>query len=69
MKKTSKEIISFGNPEIEKHILHHSKNLILLEDVDIDNILIYSMISSSEKNYKYFIGYKDDDDYNVNHYA
>ena len=24
-------------------------------------MLVFSMISSSEKNYKYFIGYKDDD--------
>ena len=33
----------------------------MLEDVDIDNILISGMGSSGEKNYKYFIDYKDDD--------
>ena len=27
-----KEIIKFGNNEIEKQKLHHGKNLILLED-------------------------------------
>ena len=33
----------------------------MLEDVDVDNILISSMVSSGEKHYKYFTGYKDDD--------
>ena len=44
----------------EKCKIHHHKDLILLED--INSILISSMISSGEKIYKYFIGYKDDDD-------
>ena len=29
--------------------------------MDIDNILICNKISSNEKNFKYFIGYRDDD--------
>ena len=33
----------------------------MVRDVDIDNILICSRISSVEKNYKCFIGYMDDD--------
>ena len=32
----------------------------LLNDVIIDNILIFKKISFSEKNYKYFIGCIDD---------
>ena len=32
-----------------------------MEYVDIRSILICSIITSDEKNYKYFIGYKDDD--------
>ena len=31
------EIITFGDIEVEKHKLHHRKNLILLKDVDIKN--------------------------------
>ena len=31
------------------------------EDVGIDNMQVSSMVSSQEKNYKYSIGYKDDD--------
>ena len=33
----------------------------MLEYVDIDNILISSMVSSGKKNYKHLIGYKDED--------
>lgn len=46
----NKEVISFGNIETEKLKFHHPKNLILLQDVDIDNIQMSSMISSGEKN-------------------
>ena len=60
----SKEIISIGDIEIEKHKSCHCKNLILLEDVYID-ILVSSMISSNEKNYKYSISYKDDNNYKI----
>ena len=54
-----KEII-FGNTEIEKRKFHHCKNIILLEDLDIDKIRVSSMASSGEKKNKYFIGYKAD---------
>ena len=43
------EIIAFDNIEIEKRKFLHRKNLILLEDVGIDNILISNMVSSGEK--------------------
>ena len=48
----SKEIITFGDIEIEKRKLHCYKNPIFLKDVDIDNMLISDKVSSSEKNYK-----------------
>ena len=35
---------------------HCYKNPIFLKDLDIEDILISSKISSTEKNYKYFIG-------------
>ena len=43
-----------------KNKFHCYKNPIFLDDVDIDNIFISKKISTSEKNYKYFIGYTDD---------
>ena len=60
-----KKIITFGNIEIEKHKFYHRKNLILLEDLYNDNIQVSTVVSSGKKKYKYFIGYKDDDNYEV----
>ena len=31
-----------------------------MKDVDIDKILLSNQVFSSEKNYKYFVSYKDD---------
>ena len=45
----NKEIIAFGDIEIENHKFHHCKNLIWSEDVDIDNIQVSSMDSSGKK--------------------
>ena len=33
----------------------------MLKDVDVEKILVPSMVSSAEENYKYFMGYEDDD--------
>ena len=56
-----KTITTFGGIETEKPKLHHRKNLILLEDVDTQRMQLSNMVSSGEKNYKFFIGYKDND--------
>ena len=47
----SKEMIAFGNINIEKPNFHHCKNLMLLEDVDMDNLLtsLWFVVSSNEK--------------------
>ena len=46
----SKEVITLGNIESEKGKSHHRKNLIFLEDVDIDKIQVPNEVSSGEKN-------------------
>ena len=61
-----KEIIVCAKIEIKKRKFYHHKNLILLEDVDIDKMQVCSMVSPSEKIYIYIyiyinIGYKDND--------
>ena len=43
-----KEISAFVNIDVEKRKFHHRKYLILFEVVDIDEILIFSMVSSDE---------------------
>ena len=54
-----KEILTFGNIEIEKHKFHQRKNPIWINDVEINIIVVSSMFPSSKKGFKYFIGYKD----------
>ena len=51
--KMGKEILTFGNIEIEKNKFYHHKTPIFLKDVDIDKVLVSNKISFSEKNYKY----------------
>ena len=57
----SKKIIAFGDNEIEKRKFRCYKNPNFKKELDADNILISKEISSGEKDYKYFIGYVDDD--------
>ena len=56
-----KEIIIFGDIELEKHKFGRYKTPIFLEDVDIKRVLLSNKISSGEKNYEYFIDYLHDD--------
>ena len=49
MEKICQGIIVFVSIEIKKRKLHDPKNLILLGDIDIDNILISSMVCPEEK--------------------
>ena len=52
-----KEILMFGNIEIEKNKFHHHITPIFLGDIDIEKVLVSHKISFGEKCYKYFIGY------------
>ena len=52
-----KEILKFGDIEVEKMKFYLHKSPDPLKDVDIEKVLVSNKISSSEKDYKYFIGY------------
>ena len=52
-----KEVLTFGDIETEINNFYQHKSPILLKEVDIEKILVSNKISSSEKNYNYFIGY------------
>ena len=52
-----KEILTFGNIEIENNKFLCHKTPIFLGDVDIEKVVLSNKISFDEKNYKYFIGY------------
>ena len=50
-----KEILTFGDTDVEKNKFYHHKSPILLKDVCIKKVLVSNKISFGEKNYKYFI--------------
>ena len=52
-----KEILTFGDIEIEKKGFYRSKIPVHLRDPDIEKVLASNNISFGKKNYKYFIGY------------
>ena len=52
-----KEILTFGDIEIEKNKFYRHKTPIFLKDVDIEKVIVSNKISLGEKNCKYFIGY------------
>ena len=45
-----KQILTFGDIEIEKHKFYHYKSPTFLLDVDIENILVSNNVSSVVKN-------------------
>ena len=53
----NKDVITFGDIEIEKHKFHVIRVQFFLEDTDIDKLLILTKFLLG-KNYKYLITYK-----------
>ena len=45
----NKKSITFGDIEIAKRKFYHHKNVILIDDVDINKLVILNKASSSEK--------------------
>ena len=44
-----KEILTFGDIEVEKNKFYHDKSSIFLKDVDIEKVLVSSKIFSGEE--------------------
>ena len=59
--KIGKEIVTFGNIEIEKTIFYLNRTPTFPKDVDIEKVLVSNKISFGEKNCNYFIGYLHND--------
>ena len=57
-----KEMFMVGNIEIEKNEFYRHKSPSFLKGLGIEKLLVSNKISSSEKSYKYFIGYLYNDD-------
>ena len=60
-----KKIITFDDIEVEKHKFHHHKNIIFVRRFRYEKNAGVEYISLGQKNAKYFVGYKDDDDHKI----
>ena len=58
--KLSKKTLNFDNVEVNKKEFHTSKQTIVLNLVNINQMLMSDKFGNSDKGFKYFIGYKDD---------
>ena len=50
-----KEVLTFGDIEIEKNKFYHHKSPTFLEDVDIEKVSVSKKISSGEKTINTFL--------------
>ena len=58
--KTGKEIIMFGNIEVEKQKFHQYKSPIWISNMDISKTVVPNRVPFGKKDFKYFIGYEED---------
>ena len=56
----SKKALKFVNVEVNKEKIHASKHPVALNLVNVNQMLISDKFEHSDKGFKYFIGYKDD---------
>ena len=47
--------------DTEKHKFHYHKDLILIDDADINKILVSNKVLFGKKGFNFFIDYKDDE--------
>ena len=57
----SGKTLNFHELEINKNKFHGSKQPIVLDSVDINNIVTSSKFKCEDKGFQHFIGYGDDD--------
>ena len=54
-----KNIIKFGDTEIEEYKFHQYKSPILIKDIDINERVLSNKFPFGKQDFEYFIGYKD----------
>ena len=54
--------MTFGNIKVEKHKFHQHKNPISIYDINIGRIVVSNKVLFLKKCFKYFIGYKNDNE-------
>ena len=53
------KIIKFDDTEIQEYEFHQYKSPISINNIDINKIVVSNKFPFDEKDFKYFIGYKD----------
>ena len=53
--------LKFNNIKVNKNEFHKSKQAIDLDSVDTNKIVVSDKFRHSEKGFKYFIGYQEDE--------
>ena len=51
-----KEIITFGNTEVEKYKFQQCKNPVSIYDVNINRVVVSKKVPFGKKGFKHFIG-------------
>ena len=59
--------MAFGDNKVEKHYFYYRKNPVFIDDIDSNKIVVSYKVSFGKKDFKYFIGYKDNE--TLNHYV
>ena len=57
----SEKTLKFNDVQVNKKEFHTSKQLIALNSVLINKIVVFDKSEHSDKGFKHFIGYKEDD--------
>ena len=53
------KILKFDDTEIQEYEFYQYKSPISIKNIDINKIVVSNKFPFDEKNFKYFIGYKD----------
>ena len=54
-----KKAIKFDDTEIEEYKFYLHKTSISINDIDINETVVFNKLPVGEKDFEYFIGYKD----------
>ena len=60
-----KQLITFGDIEVEKHKFQQHKIHPSIGDVNNNKIIVSNKVSVGKKSFKYFIDYKDDKNFKL----
>ena len=64
-----KKLTKFDGTEIEEYEFHQYKSPISIDGIDINKIVVSNKFPFGKQDFKYFIGYKDNEKLNLYAYS